>query len=88
MRILDLELSILRNNLQEIGGYDLKVSKAAKDILIAQGYNEKYGARQMNRTIESMIENRVSEMVLRGQLKEGATINVRAKEGELYLTTS
>ena len=88
MRILDLELSILRNNLQEIGGYDLKVSKAAKDILIAQGYNEKYGARQMNRTIESMIENRVSEMVLRGQLKEGATINVRVKEGELYLTAS
>ena len=87
-RILDLELSILRANLQEIGGYGLKVSKAAKEVLIAQGYDERYGARQMNRTIESLIENRISEMVLKGELTDGSTINVKAKEGKLLLSAS
>lgn len=87
-RILDLELSILTANLQEIGGYGLKVSKAAKEVLISQGYNERYGARQMNRTIESMIENRISEMVLKSEVKEGSVIQVKAKDGKLILSAS
>lgn len=84
-QILDLEISILKKNLKEIGEYDLKVSKAAKKILIDQGYSERYGARQLNRTIESLIENKISEMILKREITEGSTINVRAKDGEIFL---
>jgi ATP-dependent Clp protease ATP-binding subunit ClpC len=87
-KILDLELSGLQSNLQEIGGYKLRVTKAAKEIIIREGYSESYGARQLNRAIESLIENRVSEMILKSELEEGATITVKAKEGQLVLSAS
>ncbi len=87
-KILDLELSGLQSNLQEIAGYKLRVTKAAKEIIIREGYSESYGARQLNRAIESLIENRVSEMILKSELEEGATITVKAKEGQLVLSAS
>jgi len=87
-KILDLELNGLQANLHEIGGYKLRVTKAAKEVIIHEGYSESYGARQLNRAIESLIENRVSEMILRSELAEGATINVKTKDGQLVISAS
>jgi ATP-dependent Clp protease ATP-binding subunit ClpC len=82
-KILELELQALRDNLAEMGGYKLRVSPAAKQVIIEQGYDDKYGARQLARTIESLVENRISELVLKGELAEGGTIGVKAKNGEV-----
>jgi len=84
--ILELELEGLRANLLEVGGYKLRISKAAKHVIMDQGYDEKYGARQLARTIESLIENRISEMVLKGEISEGDTISVKAKGGKISLS--
>jgi ATP-dependent Clp protease ATP-binding subunit ClpC len=82
-KILELELQALRDNLADMGGYKLRVSPAAKQVIIEQGYDDKYGARQLARTIESLVENRISELVLKGELAEGGTIGVKAKNGEV-----
>jgi ATP-dependent Clp protease ATP-binding subunit ClpC len=87
-RILDLELAQLGSNLKEIGNYGLRVNKVAKEVIIAEGYSEAYGARQLNRAIESLIENRISEMVLKNELREGGVINVKARDGKLIITAS
>jgi len=84
--ILELELEGLKANLLEVGGYKLRISKAAKHVIMDQGYDEKYGARQLARTIESLIENRISEMVLKGEISEGDTISVKAKGGKISLS--
>ena len=87
-RILDLELAQLGSNLKEIGNYSLRVNKVAKEVIIAEGYSEAYGARQLNRAIESLIENRISEMVLKNELREGGVVNVKARDGKLIITAS
>ena len=84
--ILELELEGLKANLLEVGGYKLRISKAAKQVIMDQGYDEKYGARQLARTIESLIENRISEMVLKGEVTEDDTISVKAKGGKISLS--
>ena len=85
MDILTKECKELALNLDEVGNYILKISKGAKTIILNQGYDPKYGARPLRRTLERLIENKVSELILKGELKEGGTINVKSAKGELII---
>ena len=85
MDILTKECKELAINLEEVGGYIFKISKGAKTIILNQGYDPKYGARPLRRTIERMIENKISEHILKGELKEGGTINIKSTKGELII---
>ena len=85
MDILTKECKELAINLEEVGNYIFKISKGAKTIILNQGYDPKYGARPLRRTIERMIENKISEYILKGDLKEGGTINVKGTKGELII---
>ena len=85
MEILTKECKELALNLIEVGNYVFKISKGAKEIILSQGYDPKYGARPLRRTVERLIENKVSELILKGDLKEGGTINVKSSKGELII---
>jgi len=62
-------------------GLELALTDAAKDLIILKGYNPDYGARPLRRAIENMIENPMSEEILRGTFagKDLITVDV---EGE------
>jgi ATP-dependent Clp protease ATP-binding subunit ClpC len=85
MDILTKECKELSLNLEEVGNYIFKISKGAKTIILNQGYDPKYGARPLRRTVERLIENKISEFILKGELKEGGTINVKSTKGELVI---
>ena len=85
MDILTKECKELALNLEEVGNYIFKISKGAKTIILNQGYDPKYGARPLRRTVERLIENKISEFILKGDLKEGGTINVKSTKGELII---
>ncbi len=85
MDILTKECKELASNLSEVGNYIFKISKGAKTVILNQGYDPKYGARPLRRTIERMIENKISELILKGELKEGGTINIKSTKGELII---
>ena len=85
MDILTKECKELALNLEEVGNYTFKISKGAKTIILNQGYDPKYGARPLRRTVERLIENKVSELILKGELKEGGGINVKSTKGELII---
>ena len=85
MDILTKECKELALNLEEVGNYTFKISKGAKTIILNQGYDPKYGARPLRRTVERLIENKISELILKGELKEGGGINVKSTKGELII---
>ena len=85
MEILTKECKELALNLDEVGNYIFKISKGAKKIILNQGYDPKFGARPLRRTLERLIENKVSELILKGELKEGGTINIKSAKGELII---
>jgi ATP-dependent Clp protease ATP-binding subunit ClpC len=86
MSILNKECKELAENLKDVGEYVLKVNKAAKTIILEQGFDPKYGARPLRRSLERLIENPVAEMILKKEISEGDVINITATKGELKIT--
>ena len=82
-RIVDLMLNEISSQLQE-RGVALDVKNAAKDQLAVEGYDPKYGARPLRKTIQRRLEDRLSDMVLEGKLDETELITIDYV-GEEYL---
>ena len=86
MSILNKECKELGENLKDVGEYILKINKAAKNIILEQGFDPKYGARPLRRSLERLIENPVAEMILKKEISEGDVINITTSKGELKIT--
>ena len=63
LKIIDLQLVDLRENLTKLG-LRLTVTKKAKDFLIDKGFNKEYGVRYLNREIQNLLEDPLSELLL------------------------
>ncbi|NIP15605.1 MAG: AAA domain-containing protein, partial [Pseudomonadales bacterium] len=64
----------------------LDVDDAALEWLVVEGYDEKMGARPMQRLIQERIKRQLAEDVLFGALsKNGGTVYVTVKDGDLHL---
>jgi ATP-dependent Clp protease ATP-binding subunit ClpC len=74
-KIVDVELTIIEKRINELG-YKLKFHKSIKDFLAEKGYDEKFGARPLNRCIQKYIEDTIAEEILKGVVKEGDTIEL------------
>lgn len=59
----------------------LAVSPEAMDLIIEKGYDNEYGARPLKRVIQRYIEDKLSEAILRGELKKNSTLTVDAENG-------
>lgn len=67
-------------------GVRLDVDPAAIDILLAAGgFDAEMGARPMKRTIARLIENPLAELILRGDLEDGAVALVGVEKGEIVV---
>jgi ATP-dependent Clp protease ATP-binding subunit ClpC len=80
-RIIDIELSKVRSRLKD-RGLELILTDESREFIIDKGYNPDYGARPLRRAIENMIEDPLSEEILRGTFKGFDTLNVRLSEEE------
>ena len=74
-KIIDIELSKLYTRIEELG-YNIKLSKKAKDFLADKGYDKKYGARPLKRTIQKHVEDLIASEILNSMINEGDTINI------------
>ncbi len=61
----------------------LEVAQDATELLIDKGYDEKYGARPLKRTIQNLLEDKLAEEILEGKVRKGDKVLVEAQEGEL-----
>lgn len=64
----------------------LEVTEAAKERLVAEGYNPSYGARSLRRTITRLLEDSLAEAILAGKIKAGDTAGVDVDaQGEIQV---
>ena len=78
--IVDLELETVRKALAE-KNIRLEVDDTAREFLARKGYSEEFGARPLKRTIERLVANELSKMLISGKLREGQTVKISA-DGE------
>ncbi|MFB6307668.1 MAG: ATP-dependent Clp protease ATP-binding subunit [Flavobacteriales bacterium] len=74
-KIIDIELEKLFERVDELG-YEIKLTKKAKDYIAEKGYDDKFGARPLKRAIQKYIEDPVSEMIIQSSIEEGDLLNV------------
>jgi ATP-dependent Clp protease ATP-binding subunit ClpC len=86
-KIIDIEMRGITKRLAD-RKMPLEVSEAAKDFLINQGYDEKFGARPLRRSVENNLEDPLAESLLRGDLKEGEVVHVDVSDDGKVLTFS
>ena len=61
------------------------MSKGALAYLAERGYDPVYGARPLKRLIQHDLVDRMALMLLDGHIKEGQTVHVDVKSGELII---
>ncbi|MBM4447915.1 MAG: ATP-dependent Clp protease ATP-binding subunit [Chloroflexi bacterium] len=83
-QIVDLMLASVTQQLKE-KDITLEVTDAAKDFLGEKGYDEVFGARPLRRTIQDMVEDKLSEDLLRGNFQSGDTVTVDLEEGQIVV---
>lgn len=76
--IVEIMLRSIVKRAKEQLGISLTVGEEAKTLLIDKGYDEKYGARPLRRTIQSMLEDKMAEAMLEGTIKTGCKVEVGA----------
>jgi ATP-dependent Clp protease ATP-binding subunit ClpC len=62
-------------------GIEIALTPAAESLLAEKGYDPLYGARQLRRTIQKMIEDPLAETIIRGQIPEHARVEVDVEGG-------
>ncbi len=83
-RIVDIELEMVQARIQSAAGDEtlrLNVTDGARDFLLAEGTDSRYGARHLKRAIERLIVYPVSNLFASGQIQPGDSIRVSHREG-------
>lgn len=85
-KIIDIELEILFSRIKALG-YDLRLTKKAKDYIADKGFDSDYGARPLKRAIQKYIEDALAEEIINSNLKEGdaITMDLDDKKNELSI---
>ena len=85
--IADIMLRTIGKRSKDQLGIELTVTDEAREYLIDKGYDEKYGARPLRRTIQNLVEDKMAEEMLDGGIKAGDTVQV-GFDGEKLTFTS
>lgn len=73
VKICDLLLKDIKTKLAE-KNVTLTVTDSAKELILKDGYDVKYGARPLKRSIQKLLEDKLARFKLTGKITEGCTI--------------
>ncbi|WP_338734045.1 ATP-dependent Clp protease ATP-binding subunit [Mangrovimonas cancribranchiae] len=79
IKIIDIELEKLFVRIKSLG-YDLTLTKKAKDYIAEKGFDKQYGARPLKRAIQKYIEDRLAEEIINSNIQEGDKISMDLNE--------
>ncbi|MCX5779859.1 MAG: AAA family ATPase, partial [Firmicutes bacterium] len=83
-KIIDLLLKDLNQRIVA-NGYQMEISDSARELIMKEGYEPAYGARPLKRAIQKLVEDRLSEEILKKTVAVGDTILVDAAEGKIVV---
>jgi ATP-dependent Clp protease ATP-binding subunit ClpA len=81
-KIIDLMLKEVEENVYD-KGIIIELTDLAKEFLLKKGYDIKFGARPLRRTIQKFVEDELSELYLKGIIKKDDKVLIDFKEDGL-----
>jgi len=85
--IIDIELAHVKGRLAQ-RGIELRLTEEAKELVVNEGFSTEFGARPLKRAIERLIEDPLSEEILRGALQGVKLINLSVCDGHLVFSSA
>jgi len=80
--IVDLYMKRVREQL-ESQGISVELTRAAKYLVVDQGYDSAMGARPLRRALQRLVEDPLSEKILWKEFRAGDTVIVDAEDGKM-----
>ena len=84
-QIVALQVNSVVRMLKE-NGITLNVDSSAVELMSKAGYDPEFGARPVKRAIQNLLLNRLSTMILSGQVDRNKPVNATARDGEIMFT--
>ncbi len=78
IQIVDLEIAEIFDRLKE-REIAISLTPGAKALLAEKGYDPTYGARQLKRTIQKLVEDPMAEEILQGKFTAGSEVRISKK---------
>ncbi len=57
-------------------GYEVSVDRELLDVLVEKGYNPEFGARPMQRVLQDVVEEKIAQKIISGEVQKGDTIKL------------
>jgi len=83
-QIIDIMLKDTINRLKD-QGITIKVNDSVKETIAKKGIDTNYGARPLRRAIQNMVEDKIAEEILDGNIKQGSNVQLDGKEEEILV---
>ena len=81
-RIVDIMIGNINKRIKEQMNMTLEIDDAAREYIVKNGYDEKYGARPLKRTLQNKVEDELAEQILDGRLKAGNNVFISCNKNE------
>ncbi|KUG05393.1 hypothetical protein ASZ90_017177 [hydrocarbon metagenome] len=85
VKIIDLLLKDLEQRVKD-NGYGLEIRDGARKLILKEGYDPSYGARPLKRALQKLVEDTISEEILRKNVQPGDKILVDAVDDKMIVT--
>ena len=80
--IVEIQLNYLKNRLS-LNNYSIVWDDKVCDTIALKGYNPEYGARPIKREIRDVVEDKISEMIINHNIREGSVIRIEAVDNNI-----
>lgn len=87
LNIIDIELKKLIQRVEDMG-YHLEVTDEARKFLAEKGFDPQYGARPLRRSIQTYLEDEISNLIINDEPGFGTTIIAQADIDKLTLAVT
>ncbi|RUM66730.1 MAG: ATP-dependent chaperone ClpB, partial [Sulfurospirillum sp.] len=81
-KIVDILFNSIKKKLVE-REIDIDITQKAKEHIAKEGFDPVYGARPLKRALYEEIEDRLAELILRDEVKEGDKVVFDEQNGEI-----
>lgn len=75
LKIADLMFASLEKRL-ESKDISVTITQSAKDYIVSEGYDAEYGARPLRRTLQRLVEDKLSEKLIRAEISSGYKVKI------------
>ena len=80
--IVEIQLNYLKNRLL-LNNYSIVWDDKVCDTIALKGYNPEYGARPIKREIRDVVEDKISEMIINNNIREGSVIRIEVVDNNI-----